>query len=85
MHFQPILIQHLIVSRDSTENIESGTDSNRVLNIQDDKSTYRIALLATTVHECSLWMKRIEGAKEALAKLSALSIANKRKTRKYYL
>ncbi|XP_050500255.1 intersectin-1-like isoform X2 [Diabrotica virgifera virgifera] len=80
LYKQPILIQNLMVSRDSSDNIESGTDSNRVLNIQDDKNTYKIALLVHTVSECGLWMKRIESAKEMCSKMFTLSLQNKRKT-----
>ncbi|KAJ8949979.1 hypothetical protein NQ318_002388 [Aromia moschata] len=76
----PILIQNLLVNRESTESIEHGTDSNRVLNVQDDKSTYRIALLVSTVHECSLWMKRIESAKESYIKMASLNQQSKRRT-----
>ncbi|CAG9830277.1 unnamed protein product [Diabrotica balteata] len=80
LYKQPILIQNLMVSRDSSDNIESGTDSNRVLNIQDDKNTYKIALLVHTVSECGLWMKRIESAKEMCSKMYTLNLQNKRKT-----
>ncbi|CAH1178984.1 unnamed protein product [Phaedon cochleariae] len=77
---QPILIQNMVVNRESTDNVESGTDSNRVLNVLDDKNSYKIGLLVNTVNECSLWMKRIESTKEAYIKAFALSLQNKRKT-----
>ncbi|KAJ8965769.1 hypothetical protein NQ314_003910 [Rhamnusium bicolor] len=80
MYKQPILIQNLSMNRESTDNIENGTDSNRVLNIVDDKSTYKIALLASTVHDCSLWMKRIEHVKEAYAKITSINHHVKRRT-----
>ncbi|KAJ8968369.1 hypothetical protein NQ317_008548 [Molorchus minor] len=82
MYKQPILIQYLTVSRESTDNVEHGTDSNRVLNVQDDKTNYKIVLLLSTVHECSLWMKRIESAKDAHNKVTSINQHGKRKTRK---
>lgn len=55
-----------MASRGSSESVESGTDANRVLKIQDKKQT--ISLLAPTVNECNLWLKRIESAKETYTK-----------------
>ncbi|KAG5876056.1 hypothetical protein JTB14_016798 [Gonioctena quinquepunctata] len=80
MYRQPILIHNLTITRGSSDSVDNGNDSNRVLNIQDDKSAYKIALLVHTVNECSLWMKRIENAKDACAKAFTLSHQNKRKT-----
>lgn len=80
--YKPILIQNLSSSRESTETVENGTDSNRVLKIQDEKSGYKIFLLTSTVHECNTWTKRIESTKEAYRKFDQLSRQNKRKTRK---
>lgn len=62
---QPILVQDLTISRESTDQVEQGTDSNRVLKIQDNKNKYSLNLLASTVNECNLWVKRIENCKEA--------------------
>lgn len=83
--FQPIFIQYLVISRDSTDNVEHGTDSNRVINLHDEKTSYKIALLATTVHECSLLMKRIESAKDAYKKIEIVHQQNKRKSCKYLI
>lgn len=51
--------------------MESGTDANRVLKVQDKKQT--ISLLASSVNDCSLWLKRIEDAKEKCIKLMSFS------------
>ncbi|GJQ83722.1 putative Eps15 homology domain protein [Trypoxylus dichotomus] len=67
---QPILIQDLKTSRGSAENVEYGTDSNRVLRVQDKKQI--ISLLAPSVNECNLWLKRIEEAQESYEKTVAL-------------
>lgn len=62
--------------------MENETDANRVLNMYDEKNNYKIALLTNTVHECSLWLKKIESAKETHAKVISISHHGKRKTRK---
>ncbi|XP_030749114.1 intersectin-1 isoform X3 [Sitophilus oryzae] len=80
MYKQPILIQFLSVSRESTDSVEYGTDSNRVVKIHDEKTGYKIFLLASTVHECSTWTKKIEAAKETFQKIDNLNKQNKRKT-----
>ncbi|CAH1112689.1 unnamed protein product [Psylliodes chrysocephalus] len=80
LYKQPILIQNLAANRESTDNVETGTDSNRVLNIQDEKNTFKIALLVSSVSECNLWMKRIETARETCLKIYTLNLQNKRKT-----
>ncbi|XP_018567623.1 intersectin-1 isoform X2 [Anoplophora glabripennis] len=80
MYKQPFLIQHLSVHRESTDTVENGTDSNRVLNMYDERNNYKIALLTSTVHECSLWLKKIESAKETHAKVISISRHGKRKT-----
>lgn len=73
----------MIISRESTDSVEHGTDSNRVLKLQDNKTKYKILLLAITVHDCSLWTKRIHTAKETYTKVTSL-VQRKRKTRKYF-
>lgn len=78
---QPILIHNLMISRESTDSVEHGTDSNRVLKLQDNKTKYKIWLLAATVHECSMWTKRISTAKEVYTKVQSYD-QRKRKTRK---
>nr|CAH7740527.1 unnamed protein product [Callosobruchus chinensis] len=80
MYKQPILTQNLSMIVESQDNLESGTDSNRVLTIQDTKSKYKISLVASTVHECSLWSKTINAAKEDYAKMLTLSQKNRWKT-----
>nr|CAI5834895.1 unnamed protein product [Callosobruchus analis] len=80
MYKQPILIQNLSIIVESQDNLESGTDSNRVLNVQDTKSKYKISLVAATVHECTLWFKTINSAKEDYIKVLALSQKNRWKT-----
>ncbi|XP_066254448.1 intersectin-1 isoform X2 [Euwallacea similis] len=80
MYKQPILVQNITASRESSESVEHGTDSNRVMKIQDDKTGYKIFLLASTVHECNTWTKKIDSAREAYWKISQLSKQNKRKT-----
>ncbi|XP_056641885.1 intersectin-1-like isoform X1 [Diorhabda sublineata] len=77
---QPILMQHLLATRESGENMENGTDSNRILNIHDEKNTYKISLLVHSVSECNFWMKKIENAKETCLKMFNLNLQNKRKT-----
>lgn len=67
---QPILIHELKASKGSAENVEYGTDSNRVLKVQDKKQI--ISLLAPTVNECNLWLKRLEEAQENYEKAIAL-------------
>ncbi|KAI4469626.1 eh domain [Holotrichia oblita] len=67
---QPILIQELKASKGSAENVEYGTDSNRVLRVQDKKQI--ISLLAPSVNECNLWLKRIEETQENYEKAIAL-------------
>lgn len=71
------------MSRESSESVEHGTDSNRVIKIQDEKTGYKIFLLASTVHECSTWTKKIETTRASYQKISLLNKQNKRKTRKY--
>lgn len=83
VNFQPIFVQYLAISRDSTDRVEHGTDSNRVLNMQDERNNYKIALLAPTVHECSSLMKKIEGAKDTYNKVLAVIHQNKRITCEY--
>ncbi|XP_008190947.1 intersectin-2 isoform X1 [Tribolium castaneum] len=73
MYKQPILIQDLSFSRESTDHVEQGTDSNRVIKIQDNKNKYTLSLLAPTVNECNLWVKRIEKCKEVYNKVDSLS------------
>ncbi|KAJ8922264.1 hypothetical protein NQ315_004202 [Exocentrus adspersus] len=80
MYKQPILIQNLTVNKESTENIENGADANRVLNVYDEKNNYKILLQTSTVHECGLWLKKIEHAKETYAKVVSISRQSKRKT-----
>ncbi|XP_050307151.1 intersectin-1 isoform X3 [Anthonomus grandis grandis] len=80
MYKQPILIQNLSVSRESSESVDQGTDSNRVIRLQDEKTGYKIFLLATTVHECGTWTKKIDNAKESFHKISQLSKQSKRRT-----
>ncbi|KAL1517614.1 hypothetical protein ABEB36_001354 [Hypothenemus hampei] len=82
MYKQPIFVQNLLATRESSESVEHGTDSNRVLKIQDEKSGYKIFLLASTVHECSTWMKKIDSAKDSYRKVSQLHKQNRMKTRK---
>lgn len=79
---QPILIQDLTIGRESTDHVEQGTDSNRVIKIQDNKNKYTLSLLAPTVNECNLWVKRIENCKEVYSKVSRLTL-NKTKTSEY--
>ncbi|KAK9738832.1 PH domain [Popillia japonica] len=67
---QPILIQELKASKGSADNVEYGTDSNRVLRVQDKKQI--ISLLAPSVNECNLWLKRIEETQESYEKAIAL-------------
>ncbi|CAH0548139.1 unnamed protein product [Brassicogethes aeneus] len=69
---QPILIPNLEASRESTENVEHGTDSNRVVRLSDTKSKYKICLLASSVNDCNLWMKRIETAQDNYMKLNTM-------------
>ncbi|XP_060519309.1 intersectin-2 isoform X2 [Cylas formicarius] len=83
MYKQPILVRDLSASRGNTDNVESNTDWNRVLKLQDDKAGYKISLLASTVHECTTWSKKIDAAREAYAKIDNLNKQNKRKTRKH--
>ncbi|XP_044270711.1 intersectin-1 isoform X3 [Tribolium madens] len=73
MYKQPLLIQDLSISRESTDHVEQGTDSNRVIKIQDNKNKYTLSLLAPTVNECNLWVKRIEKCKEVYNKVDSLS------------
>ncbi|XP_063920516.1 intersectin-1 isoform X2 [Zophobas morio] len=73
MYKQPILIQDLTISRESTDHVEQGTDSNRVIKMQDNKNKYTLSLLAPTVNECNLWVKRIEKCKEVYEKVENLS------------
>ncbi|XP_076263681.1 dynamin associated protein 160 isoform X4 [Rhynchophorus ferrugineus] len=80
LYKQPILIQHITVSRESSDSVEYGTDSNRVIKIHDEKTGYKIFLLASTVHECNTWSKKIETAREAYQKINNLNKQNKRKT-----
>ncbi|RZC40579.1 RhoGEF and/or C2 domain containing protein [Asbolus verrucosus] len=81
---QPMLIQDLAISRESTDHVEQGTDSNRVLKVQDNKNKYMLSLLAPTVNECNLWVKRIETAKQFCSKVDSLS-QNRPKTSKHVL
>lgn len=61
---QPILIQDLSLVNSSDDSIENGNDSKRILRIQDkDKNT--LVLLASSVSDCSLWLKEIDNAKRA--------------------
>lgn len=60
-----------MAARGSTENVESGTDSNRVLKVQDKRQV--ISVLAPSVNECNLWLKRIEAAQEISGKVTSLS------------
>ncbi|XP_049819968.1 intersectin-1 isoform X3 [Aethina tumida] len=69
---QPILITNLDFSRESTETVEHGTDSNRVIRLQDNKSKYKICLLASSVNDCNLWMKKIESARESFMKMNSM-------------
>uniref|UniRef100_A0AAR5QBU5 Intersectin-1 n=1 Tax=Dendroctonus ponderosae TaxID=77166 RepID=A0AAR5QBU5_DENPD len=80
MYKQPILVQNLTASRESSDSVEHGTDSNRVVKIQDEKTGYKIYLLAATVHECNTWAKKIDGAREVFEKINHLTKQNKRKT-----
>lgn len=64
-------MKDLKASKASTEAIESGTDANRVLRIQDRKQI--ISLLTSSANECSLWLKRIESAKDICNKIISLS------------
>jgi hypothetical protein len=81
MYRQPILVQDLTVSRESTDHIEQGTDSNRVVKVQDNKNKCTLSLLAPTVNECNLWVKRIDKCKEVYSKVCSLS-QNRPKTSK---
>ncbi|XP_022910047.2 intersectin-1 isoform X2 [Onthophagus taurus] len=69
LYKQPIMIQFLKASKGSAESVEHGTDSNRVLKIQNKKQI--IALLTPSVNECSLWIKRIEEAKDEYERVVA--------------
>lgn len=72
----------MVVTKASTENVESGTDANRVLKIQDKKQI--ISLLAPTINECNNWLKKIESAKETYNK--ALSFTKVRpKSSKFHI
>jgi hypothetical protein len=82
MYRQPILVQDLTVSRESTDHIEQGTDSNRVVKVQDNKNKCTLSLLAPTVNECNLWVKRIDKCKEVYSKVCSLS-QNRPKTSKF--
>ncbi|XP_025835583.1 intersectin-1-like isoform X2 [Agrilus planipennis] len=68
---QPILIQDLKVVKCNTDSLENGTDSNRALRIHYDNQI--ISLLATSVNECNLWVKKIESTKEVYDKVVSLS------------
>ncbi|KAK5640414.1 hypothetical protein RI129_011225 [Pyrocoelia pectoralis] len=68
---QPILVKDLNAMKISTDNVESGTDANRVLKVQDKRHT--IALLTSSANECSLWLKRIEDAKAKYLKVVSLT------------
>jgi hypothetical protein len=74
------LVQDLTVSRESTDHIEQGTDSNRVVKVQDNKNKCTLSLLAPTVNECNLWVKRIDKCKEVYSKVCSLS-QNRPKTK----
>ncbi|XP_017772546.1 PREDICTED: intersectin-1 isoform X2 [Nicrophorus vespilloides] len=71
MYKQPLMVNELKVSKGSVESVEAGTDANRVLKLQDNKVT--LALLTPSVNECSLWLKRIEAAKEMYEKVVSLT------------
>ncbi|KAF5279390.1 hypothetical protein FQA39_LY05500 [Lamprigera yunnana] len=68
---QPILVKDLKAAKVSTDNMESGTDANRVLRVQDKKQT--ISLLTSSANDCSLWLKRIDDAKSKYLKVISFS------------
>lgn len=78
MYKQPIVIQELKVSKGSSEQVENGTDANRVLKIQDKKQV--ISLLTPTANDCNLWMKRIEATKDSYNKIISLGKGRNVKT-----
>ncbi|KAB0793537.1 hypothetical protein PPYR_13157 [Photinus pyralis] len=75
---QPILVKDLTATKVSTDNVESGTDANRVLKVQDKKQT--IALLTSSANECSLWLRRIEDAKKKYLKIVSFTKSRPKST-----
>lgn len=65
-----MFIHELQFSKGNTDNVENGTDMNRVLKIQD--KSMQMQLLVPSVNECTLWIKRLIGASEAYNKVQTL-------------
>ncbi|KAF5294447.1 hypothetical protein FQR65_LT01573 [Abscondita terminalis] len=64
---QPILVKDLRARKVSTDNVESGTDANRVLKVQDKKQI--ISLLTASANDCGLWLKRIDDTRAKYLKV----------------
>lgn len=65
------------MSKGTTENCENGTDVNRLLKITFENKLINMAVLAPTVNECNLWMKKVEEAKSAFNNSKLLHQKNK--------